>query len=59
MAISIKIDDLKERESFGREAVASWAQYRKTGRHLTGQEVRSWLNTWGTLAETEMPDCHE
>jgi predicted transcriptional regulator len=59
MAISIKIDDWKERESFGREAVASWAQYQKPGQHLTGREVRSWLNTRGTLAETEMPDCHE
>jgi plasmid stabilization system protein ParE len=23
-----------------------WAAYKETGRHLTGQEVRTWLNTW-------------
>ena len=47
------------RESFKQEALASWAAYRETGRHLTGQEVRAWLNTWGTEAETAIPECHE
>lgn len=47
------------RESFKQEALASWTAYRETGRHLTGQEIRAWLNTWGTEAETELPECHE
>ena len=47
------------RESFKQEAMASWSEYQETGLHLTGQEVRSWLNTWGTEAEAEIPDCHE
>jgi predicted transcriptional regulator len=47
------------RESFKQEAVASWTAYRETGRHLTGQEVRTWLTTWGTEAETALPECHE
>lgn len=38
----------KARKSFKREALASWAAYKETGRHLTGQEVRTWLNAWGT-----------
>jgi hypothetical protein len=25
---------------------------------LTGQEVRTWLNTWGTEDEKAMPECH-
>ncbi len=47
------------RESFKQEALASWTAYQETGEHLTGEEVRAWLNTWGTEAETDLPACHE
>jgi predicted transcriptional regulator len=47
------------RESFKQEAMASWTAYQETGLHLTGQEMRAWLNTWGTEGETELPTCHE
>ncbi|HXV30642.1 MAG TPA: CopG family ribbon-helix-helix protein [Sinorhizobium sp.] len=47
------------RESFKQEAMASWAAYQETGKHLTGNEVRSWLSTWGTDTETDAPKCHE
>ena len=47
------------KENFKNEALNSWASYQETGRHLTGQEVRSWLNTWGTSEEKEGPECHE
>lgn len=47
------------RESFKQDALASWAAYQETGQHLTGQEVRTWLNTWGTEAETGISECHE
>ncbi|MCP4284051.1 MAG: CopG family transcriptional regulator, partial [Gammaproteobacteria bacterium] len=33
--------------------------YQETGRHLTGQEVRDWLKTWGTDKEIQIPECHE
>ncbi len=46
-------------ESFKQEAMASWIAYQETGRHLTGQEVCEWLNTWGTDKEAEIPECHE
>lgn len=36
------------RETFRREALASWASYQETGRHYSCEEVLSWLNTWGT-----------
>ena len=42
---------LEARERFKQEALASWAAYKETGRHLTGQEVRTWLSTWGTNDE--------
>lgn len=60
MAISIKQYAEREeaRETFKQEALASWTAYQETRRHLTGQEVRTWLNTWGIDAETELPECH-
>jgi len=47
------------RESLKQEALASWTAFQETGEHLTGEEVRAWLNTWGTERETELPKCHE
>lgn len=47
------------KECFKREAVASWKAYQENGRHLTGKDVRGWLNTWGTNKETEIPSCHD
>jgi predicted transcriptional regulator len=58
-AIQQFVEREEARESFRQEAEASWASYRETGRHLTGQEVRGWLNTWGTDDEKAAPECHE
>ena len=57
-AIAQYVEREEARESFKQEAMASWTQYQETGRHLTGQEVRSWLNSWGTDLETAQPECH-
>ena len=46
-------------EDFKQEALASWTAYQETGQHLTGQEVRDWLKSWGTEKETKIPKCHE
>jgi predicted transcriptional regulator len=58
-AIAQYVEREETRESFKQEALTSWTAYQETGRHLTGQEVRTWLNTWGTETETELPECHE
>jgi len=58
-AIAQYVEREEARESFKQEAMASWTAYQETGRHLTGQELRRWLNTWGTEAEAELPECHE
>ncbi|WP_456239175.1 CopG family ribbon-helix-helix protein [Pseudomonas lopnurensis] len=58
-AIQQYVEREEAHESFKQEALASWAAYRETGRHLTGQEVRDWLNTWGTGDEKAVPGCHE
>lgn len=57
-AIVQYIEREEAHESFKQEALASWASYQETGQHLTGQEVREWLNTWGTEAEVEPSKCH-
>ncbi len=46
------------RESFIAEARASWAEYRQTGRHLTGEELRTWLAAWGAGSAPELPEYH-
>ena len=58
-AIAQYVEREDARESFKEEALASWATYKETGRHLNGEETRAWLNTWGTEAETELPKCHD
>ena len=58
-AIAQYVQREEARENFKQEALASWAEYQETGRHLSGQEVRTWLNTWGTATEAGLPDCHE
>lgn len=58
-AIQQYVEREEARESFKQEAMASWAAYQETGRHLTGQEVRTWLSTWGTDDESAVPGCHE
>jgi predicted transcriptional regulator len=58
-AIARYVEREEARESFNKAALASWTAYQETGRHLTGPEVRAWLNTWGTESEAALPECHE
>ncbi|MCV3765745.1 CopG family ribbon-helix-helix protein [Rhizobium sp. TRM95796] len=58
-AIKQYVDREEAHESFKQDALASWSAYQETGRHLTGQEVRTWLSTWGADDEKAMPECHE
>lgn len=58
-AIQQYVEREEARESFFQEAQASWEAYQETGRHLTGQEVRAWLKTWGTDSEQAVPECHK
>ena len=58
-AINNYVNHEQARQNFKQEALASWKTYQETGQHLTGQEVRAWLTTWGTDQEKEIPKCHE
>ena len=58
-AIRDYVEREEARASFKQEALASWTAYQETGRHLTGQEMRDWLNTWGADKATKIPPYHE
>ncbi|MDD3759696.1 MAG: CopG family ribbon-helix-helix protein [Acidithiobacillus sp.] len=58
-AIRQYVEREEARDSFRQEALHSWAAYQETGRHLTGEEARAWLNTWGSEDETVVPECHK
>ncbi|PRP68479.1 CopG family transcriptional regulator [Chromobacterium amazonense] len=58
-AIQQYVEREEARESFKQEALASWAAYQETGQHLTGEEVRTWLSTWGAKDEKAVPECHK
>lgn len=58
-AIQQYVEREESRERFQQEALASWAAYKETGRHLSGAEVREWLGSRGTENETAAPECHK
>lgn len=58
-AIRQFVEREEARESFREEALASWQHFRETGEHLTAEEARDWLATWGTEDEQPAPACHD
>ena len=46
------------RDESWKEALAAWEDYKKTGLHLTLEEVDAWLATWGDDDEKPAPECH-
>ena len=45
----------EQRESFRQDTFAAWLDYQETGRHVTGDEVVAWLDTWGNEHEQTSP----
>lgn len=58
-AIRQYVESEEAKASFEKEALESWQHYKETGLHLTGEEVRNWLQTWGTDDEADAPECHD
>lgn len=58
-AIRDYVEREEQREDFKREALESWKSYQETGQHLTSEETRTWLKTWGTPNEKGAPECHD
>jgi predicted transcriptional regulator len=58
-AIRQYLDREEARESFKREALSAWQDYRESGQHLTGDQVSAWLETWGSEQEKAVPPCRD
>jgi len=60
-AITQYVEREDKRESFRQDAIRAWEEYQDTGLHVTGAEVRDWLDTWGTGTDNEKdaPPCHQ
>lgn len=57
-AIEQYVEREEKREAFKREALEAWAEYQRTGLHLTGEEVDAWLAKLEAGDDAEMPTCH-
>ena len=54
-----RVEREEARESFKKEALQAWREYRETGLHLSVEETAAWLDTWGSEKETEAPECRK
>ena len=44
---------------FRQDVINAWQEYQDTGLHVTGDEVITWLDTWGKENEQAAPVCHK
>lgn len=58
-AVQDYLERQDKRAGFFAEAEQSWLDYQADGQHLTGEEVRAWLRSWGTPDEKAPPECHD
>lgn len=58
-AIQQYLEREEKRESFRQDAINAWEEYQETGLHVTGNEVSTWLDTWGEGNEKAAPICHK
>ncbi|MDZ7852218.1 MAG: CopG family ribbon-helix-helix protein [Halomonas sp.] len=58
-AIEQYVEREERREAFKRDTLKAWEDYQATGMHVTADEVRQWLASWGTDEELPAPICHK
>lgn len=58
-AVKQYIDREEKRQAFRQAAIDAWNEYKETGLHVTGDEVITWMKTWGEDSENDAPACHE
>jgi predicted transcriptional regulator len=58
-AIVQYVDREEKREEFKQEALAAWAEYQRTGLHLTGEEVNGWLEKVAQGKKARLPKPHK
>lgn len=57
-ALETFISREEQRESLRQEGIAAWEEYQRTGLHLTGNEVRGWIDLIRQGKKVPMPKCH-
>ncbi len=57
-AVETYIAREEARDQFSLDAVSAWQHYEETGLHATGDEVMTWVESWGTDRELPPPLCH-
>ena len=58
-AIVQYVDREEQREEFKQEALAAWEEYQRTGSHVTGEEVSTWLAKLATGRKAKPPKPHK
>jgi predicted transcriptional regulator len=58
-AIEQFLEREEARERLNQETLAAWADYEKSGQHLTGDEVDAWLARLEAGEDAEPPQCHD
>lgn len=58
-AIAQYVEREEQREDFKKEALTAWKDYQATGKHVTGDEVIAWLETWGEKKTKPAPKCRK
>ena len=49
----------KEKEiAWNQSCIESYNDFRKTGLHVSQQEVENWMDSWGADVELPQPVCH-
>lgn len=54
-AIREYLERAEQLESRNREADVAWADYQRTGQHLSHAAMTNWLDTWGTEQDSACP----
>lgn len=58
-AIREYVEKEEKREALQQEALRAWEEHQTSGLHVTGDEVVSWLESWGSENEKAAPTCHK
>ena len=56
-AIEEYVEREEKREQFRQDALAAWANYQATGRHLTAEEADAWLAKLEAGKDAAPPKC--
>jgi hypothetical protein len=48
----------EERQAWYNEAIESWREYKRTGRHITLEELEAWVDQLETDPNAPPPECH-